>query len=512
MPSKVDYFCSDSIREDLKGKTVRGGVVSGVGQVIRIAIGLAAVPVLTRLLDPTAFGLLAMVAFFTNFAAMFVDAGMSMATVQREQISHRQVTNLFWISSGLGLAIAALAAAFSPAIAWFYGEPRLTAITCALALSYLLSGLAVQHQALLRRAMQFKELAIANVASMAVAQVAAVGWALRFRGASIDYWALVLIPLVTAAVRVAMLWGYCSWRPGWPAREKGTRSLVTFGANLTGFNFVNYFARNLDNLLIGWWWGGAALGYYDRAYRLMMIPLQQINSPLTGVVVPALSRLAGEPEKYRRAYTWTMERILLIACPMMAYAAVAAPWIAVVYLSEDFAESGPILQWLSVAAIWQTLSASVGWLFVSQGRDREMLRWGCIHSLLVAGSFVAGAPFGAIGVAKAYALVFNVACIPLAFWSVGRTGQVRVRDFLGLMWRVAPAPLAVAVTTVAVRLALPNATPMRLLLVSLLCAALAWAVAVLSTKVGRAAASELATSLRLAQARVRCGAWTGGSR
>ncbi|TWT36714.1 Lipopolysaccharide biosynthesis protein WzxC [Posidoniimonas corsicana] len=512
MPRQVDYFCSDAIRQDLKGKTVRGGVVSGIGQVIRIAIGLAAVPILTRLLDPTAFGLLAMVAFFTNFAAMFVDAGMSMATVQRDQISHRQVTNLFWLSSALGLAIAVVVAALAPGIAWFYGEPRLTAITCALALSYLLSGLAVQHQALLRRAMQFKELAVANVASMAMAQVAAVGWAFRFRDTALDYWALVLIPLVSAAVRLVLLWWYCAWRPGWPAREAGTGGLVTFGANLTGFNFVNYFARNLDNLLIGWWWGGAALGFYDRAYRLMMIPLQQINSPLTGVVVPALSRLAGEPERYRRAYTWTMERILLIACPMMAYIGVAAPWVAVVYLGEDFAASGPILQWLSVAALWQTLSASVGWLFISQGRDREMLRWGCIHSLLVAGSFVAGAPFGAVGVAKAYALVFNLACLPLAFWMIGRSGQVRARDLVNLMWRVAPAPLAVALVTGGVRLALPQAPPVRLLLISLGCAAVAWAIAVLSTEVGRTAARELAASLRQTQAKLRHGIWPGGSR
>ncbi len=259
---QIDYFSSESLRQGLKEKTVRGGKVTAGGQVATLLISLAAVPALARLLEPEDFGLLAMVAVLTNFARMFVDAGLSMATVQQEKITPQQVTNLFWIATALGALISVVVACLAPAVAWFYGEPRLTAITLALSVSFFMSGLAVQHRALLRRGMQFMAITSVGVLAAIAGQVVAIAWAWRHYGQDNDYWALVLIPIVTAGVGLIGTWLTCRWRPGWPRAKAGTRNLVVFGANMTAFSFVNYFARNLDNLLIGWWWGATPLGYY----------------------------------------------------------------------------------------------------------------------------------------------------------------------------------------------------------------------------------------------------------
>ena len=285
-----------------------------------VAIQIVAIPVLTRLLDATDFGLVAMVTVFTGFSAMFVDAGLSMSTIQREEITHQQVSNLFWLAVGLGLAISLMIVAAAPAIAWFYSEPRLIPISLALATTPFLAGLAIQHQALLRRSMKLRQLGLIHVLGTLLSYILAVTIAWIYR----SYWALVVLTISVAALRTLGTWIACQWRPSLPRRGAGVRSMVGFGANLTGFSFVNYFARSGDNMLIGWWWGPELLGFYERAYKLMMAPLQQINAPLSALMIPALSRLVGQPEKYREAYFQAIAILQIVSCPIMAFVAVMA--------------------------------------------------------------------------------------------------------------------------------------------------------------------------------------------
>src|SRR5690606_2045854 len=216
--------------------------------------------------------------------------GMSMATVQREDITHQQVSNLFWLSTGLGLVIALVLAAISPLVAMFYDEPRLVAIMLALAAGPLFGGLRIQHMALLRRALQQKRMVVVGIVSTILSYATAITIAAVYH----SYWALVVLPISNALFGTLAAWMVCRWWPSLPKRGAGVRSMVGFGANVTGFNFINYFARSGDNLLIGWWWGAQPLGFYELAYRLMMAPLRQLSSPLQQVMIPVLSRLQGD--------------------------------------------------------------------------------------------------------------------------------------------------------------------------------------------------------------------------
>lgn len=391
-----------------------------------VAIQFIAIPILTRLLDPTDFGLVAMVTVFTGIAAMFVDAGLSMSTIQREEITHQQVSNLFWLAAGLGLTISLMIVAAAPAIAWFYSEPRLIPISLALATTPLLAGLTIQHQALLRRAMRLQEIGLIQVLGTLISYLIAVmiAWAYR------SYWALVVLAISIAGLRALGTWIACHWWPSLPRRGAGVRSMVGFGANLTGFSFVNYFARSGDNMLIGWWWGAAPLGFYERAYRLMMAPLHQINAPLSGLMIPALSRLVGQPKKYRDAYFQAIAILQLVSCPIMAFVAVMAPQIVDVVFGSGFEEAGPILRWLAIAGAVQTVGHSLGWLYISQGRGRDMMVWGIIASSLVILSFLIGLPWGPVGVARAYAILIWLLIVPLCYYGAGRRGPVTTLDLL----------------------------------------------------------------------------------
>lgn len=413
MKRKVDYFCSESLRQNLKAKTVRGGLMTGSAQVVRLLIGMASIPILARLLDPADFGLVAMVTVFTGLAAMFVDSGLSMATVQRQELTHQQVSNLLWIASSLGLLVALVVVLVSPLVSWFYGEPRLTAIMCALASSCVFSGLTLQHQALMRRAMQFSRLATASVISPIVGQTVAITWAWHYEGQPQDYWALVLLPIATSATNMVAVWTLCSWRPGLPRRRVGTRELTVFGANLTGFSFVNYLARNTDNLLIGYTWGSVALGYYDRAYKLFLYPVQMINGPLSSVMVPALSRMISTPDKLHTTYARVVTVLMSVLSPLIVMTFITADWWIECILGARWMPCVPIFRWLLIAGSIQPFTNSAGWIFIAQNKTREMFHAGAILASITIASFLVGIAWGPTAVAAAYGLSAIFIRLPL---------------------------------------------------------------------------------------------------
>ena len=290
-PSSQSVFDTKHLMTDLKARAVRGGIATMLGQGDQFIIQIASTIIMARLLVPADFGLIAMVTAITGFAILFKDLGLSMATVQRSKITHEQVSTLFWINVTVSTVITLVIFGLAPAIAWFYGEPRLTLITMVLSLVFVLGGLTVQHQALMQREMRFKALAIIRVISILAGLIAAIAFALI----GISYWALVIMQITTAMFNTAGVWLLCHWRPSHPFRRVDVKDLLVFGANLTGFDIVNYFARNLDNILLGRFWGANVLGLYSKAYSIMMLPINQIRAPLNAVAIPTLSRLQNDP-------------------------------------------------------------------------------------------------------------------------------------------------------------------------------------------------------------------------
>ena len=432
------YFRTDHLRTNLGGRAARGGAIAILSQGLKFVITIGATSIMARLLTPADYGLVGMVAFFTVFVSMYKDLGLSAATIQKSEINSEQISTLFWVNVGLSVGITLFTAAIAPLIAWFYGEPQLTWITIVTAAGFIISGLAVQHEALLRRQMRYFALAMISLTSMAMGYV--VGIILALKG--FRYWALVASQLAVAATSTLLIFTFCRWMPGLPKRNTGARSMIKFGGNLTGFTTINYFSRNLDNLLIGRFWGAQQLGLYTRAYQLMALPIDQINEPISSVAVPSLSRLTDSPESYRKAYLRMLEKIALLTMPGVVLMIVTSDWIIHIVLGAQWAGATQIFVLLGVTALFQPIANTTGWLLISQGRTNHMLQWGFISGPLIMGSILAGLPWGAVGVAASYA--FTRVCIvdPLLYWFVGRKGPVRTMDFYRTI-----APFAVASLT-----------------------------------------------------------------
>ncbi len=420
-----EYFMTDHLRADLGARTARAGAVTVVSHTLRFVITIAATGVMARLLRPSDYGLIGMVAFFTYFVAMFKDLGLSVATIQKSEITRDQVSTLFWLNVVVSVAITVVMIALSPFVSWFYGDQRLLSITVVTALGFVLGGLTVQHEALLRRQMRFFSLVSISLTSTVVGYI--VGIYLAWRGFS--YWSLVFSQLALLLTNTIGVWLACRWRPGLPKRNSGVRSMIAFGRNFTGFSIINYFSRNLDNLLLGKIWGANELGLYNRAYQLMTLPIDQVNEPITSVAIPALSRIKDEEQRYRRAYLRMLEKIAMFTMPAIAFMMATSDWIVQLILGPQWSATSRIFLLLGITGLFQPIANTTGWLFLTQGRSRHMFQWGLISGPLTVGSILLGLPWGAVGVATSYAITRVLLTDPLLFWFVGRTGPVRTIDF-----------------------------------------------------------------------------------
>jgi PST family polysaccharide transporter len=205
------------------------------------------------------------------------------------------------------------------------------------------------------------------------------------------------------------------------------------------YNLSIYVARNLDKVLIGWRAGPSQLGLYDRAYKLLLLPLQHLNNPIARVMIPVLSRLADDPARYRGVYIRTTQQILLVALPGVVFTIATAPILIPTLLGREWVGAVPIFAWLSITGLHLPMSGTMAWLFLSQRRTREYAIWGLFNAATCAAAFLAGLHWGAYGVAVAYGLSDVLLRMPVLWWYVGRKGPVRTSD----LYRLA-APYAAA--------------------------------------------------------------------
>ena len=411
-----------------RGETAKNVLFMGAAQAWRVGAGFAFTVITARLLAPSDFGLIAMVATVTAFATMIQDLGTTQAVIQRDTISPGQLNSLFWISTCLGFLLAALLAISAPAISRFFHEPRLEALTIAFAAPIAAGGVQAIPFALLNRHMRFAELALIDAIAMAASL--AVGIALAWQFAS--YWALYAAACASAFVTLIGCWNRSGFRPGKPEFDGETRAMIAFGSGVSGFNLANYLSRNADKLLIGKFFGGDALGFYDRAYRLLLFPLSQIHAPIGRVMIPMLSRSLSDPKRYKRAYMECVSILLLATQPAILFATLYAEDVFRILLGDRWLASAPIFAWLGLAGLHQVMTSTIGWLYISQGRGGGFFRIGVFGAVTTVAAFVAGLPWGPIGVAAAYTISDYLVRLPVIWAAAGRVGPVGTRDLYSM--------------------------------------------------------------------------------
>lgn len=403
----------------------RGGGVTLLGQAIRIGVQFAALVILSRLLSPADFGLIAMVTVFVALGELIRDFGTTIIGMQRQQLTAQAATNLFWMSTLLGLGAGTLLAAATPLVVAFYDEPRLESIVPALAIAVALNGMSAQFQVQLARSRRYSRLAVADTIAPTLGFVVAIALALAGAG----FLALVWQSLTTAAVALALRALWAGWWPGWPKRDHENGGLMRDSALFGSAQLLTYVSQNVDNAVIGARWDAADLGGYSRAYQLLTAPLNSMMGPLTQVVVPTVNRARAEGQE-----AWT---VLLKVQFALGYALIwlyavtagVASWFVPLTLGAQWYESVPIFQILAIGGCFWALSRVSYWGFVVNNLGHSLLSYNLITKSFST-LLIIGAAFVSID-AVAWAVTIGLAISwPFNLWWLARRGAQPFLPFL----------------------------------------------------------------------------------
>lgn len=416
MPKK-NFFDTSHLNGKLAQKTVQGGMAIGIVRVVNFMVSLGSTAVLARLLRPEDFGLVALVWSILGFVMVFREAGLSLATVQKKEVTHGQVSNLFWVNLAVGIAIALIVVVTSPLFGIIYNDPRLTPVAAALSIPAIFSGLTIQHQALARRHMKFWLVQSAQLGGTILGVATAIMMA--FYG--VEYWALVWQRIVTSVFTCMILWIAVPWLPGLPRRGTGVRNMLNFGGNIAGSRFLKIIPKQLDNILIGSFIGAASLGFYSKAKRLFMMPLQQVNYPANSVTFPALSRLQNDPENFRKYFYQGIKLLVSMSMPIIVCLAIVADDLVPFFLGKGWGEVVVLFRALAPACIVQSLDVTQGWATVPLGQAKKRFNCSLIDTIITIMSFVIGINWGAFGVALAFSVSSVLKFVPLNIYALNKS-------------------------------------------------------------------------------------------
>jgi PST family polysaccharide transporter len=409
-----------------------------------LAIQVVSTVILARLLMPADFGVVAMVTTFSLLLMSFGSNGFNEVVIQCDEISRFQASNLFWITSAVGLILTIGFAAAGSLLALFYRNPLVARVALGTSVAIFIAAASVIHVALLKRAMRFGAVSANDLVGRAVYTGVAILLALRGWG----YWALVAAIVVQNLSTTVVAWWLCRWIPSLPRRGVGTRAMLSFAANVYGRFSANYFARNFDNLLVGWQFNATALGFYKKAYDLFALSASQLTGPLHNVALAALSRLNQDPARLRRYLANSLGIVAFVGMAVGADLTLVGKDVVRLVLGPKWSESGRIFELFGPGIGVMLLYSTIGWIHLSIGKPGRWLRWTLVESAITALLFVLALPWGPAGIAVAWSVSFWILLIP-AFWYAGRPIGFGVSSLIAAVWRFAAASLLAGLATAA---------------------------------------------------------------
>ena len=380
----------------------------------RVAIQLAGLVILARLLPATDYGLMAMATVVTNFALLLRDLGTAAAIIQKTELREETKATVFWLNVMMGLLLSLALFVSAPLIAHYFADAELVPVLSMLCIALPLASSGAVHQALLERQSAFRGLTCIEIGSSLAGLLAAIVAALSGAGV----YSFVIQSILTAGLSSILLWIVSGWRPWTLPSWRELHGLIGFSGNLTLFNFINYFSRNADGMIIGRYLGAAALGSYSLAYKLMWFPVQNVTLAASRALYPALSRQQNAPEVMARLYLRTVSLIALVTAPLMVgLLVVREPFVRVVF-GPGWPMVPEILAWLAPTGFIQSIVSSTGTVFMARGRTHVMAGLGTFNAIVTITAFALGAKFGVVGVAAFYFAANVLHAIPCLFFAM----------------------------------------------------------------------------------------------
>ncbi len=455
MSEPKDRKPSLSFDEDvgtLKRKTGQGAAVIMATQVINSLLHFAWTITMARILAPSDFGLVAMALPAYALATLISGMGIGQAVIQRKDLTHAELSNLYWCYLGVVFVTGLLTIASAPLISGFYDVAEVADLVVAYGLLLILSGTGGLHQLVLLRRLRFIHRGAISVCALVVGITAGLIYAQFWP----SFWALFVMEAASTITGVILSWIFSGWVPGWYDRSVRVGGMLRFGINIAVARLMNFVTDNADTILIAKTWGQTALGFYDRAFKLVLAPTGRTTGAIASVAQTILSRLVHDPDRYRQSFLALNRLAILIVSPGILCAVLMADHLVPLLLGDGWGPVIPIFQAFGVLAVIRTMVVMFNWLFIAEGRGREFRQWGILRAVFVVTAMVIGVQWGPAGLAAAYAGVVVLVLTPIHMVWVTRGSAINLSDLIMTILIFAPGFVcsSVALFTMSQMLAL----------------------------------------------------------
>jgi len=403
----------------------KGVLISAIGKYSNYIIQLGVTAILSRILTPDEFGIVAIVNVFLVFFNLLVDIGIGPAIIQNKQLTKQQTDSLFTFTIVLSLAVSSIFALLAKPISAFYGNPALIPVTVAMSFVIFSTGLTIVPQAILLKQKRFLDVNLTLIFSNLISGTAAVLLALN----GFSYYSLIILSFLRNFVSFLLYVIKSGARPANLDRQP-IREISGFSRNQFLFNFINYFSRNLDNLLIGKFLSAQALAYYDKAYQLSLYPNQIFTSVITPVIQPILSEYEQKKQVIKDTYLMISKILLLIGLPLTVFLFFSAREIIFILFGPQWENSILAFRLLALSVWIQMIQSSTGAIFQSANRTDLLLLSGVLSTILNVAGIVAGIWLGRIEyVAGALVISFFINFIQCNYLLMVHVFHSRQREY-----------------------------------------------------------------------------------
>ncbi|ADQ79115.1 polysaccharide biosynthesis protein [Paludibacter propionicigenes WB4] len=378
-----------------------GIIYTAIAKYSNVFLSISIGAILARILSPAEFGIVAIVTVFVSFFNLLSDFGIGPAVVQNQDLSENDINSIFSFSVILGILFAGLFFFAASIISNFYNEPKLVNISRLLSLAILFYSFQVVPYALCEKKLQFKKIGIISV----VVQLFSGSLAIVLAHKGFSYYAIVFKSIFDGFVTFIIYYFLSPVKIVLKININSIRKILRFSLFQFMFNFINYFSRNADNLLIGKYFSSTALGYYDKSYRLMTMPVANLTHVITPVLMPILSKYQNDKETVYNTYLKVVRILATIGFPLSVFLYFSASEIINIMYGSQWNQSIPVFKLLALTVGIQMVLSTTGSIFQVINRTDLLFYSGFLSAIFMVSGIVYGVFFGKNLEAVGYGLI-----------------------------------------------------------------------------------------------------------
>lgn len=403
------------------------GLIWSLGNTFSVQlINLLIQILLARVLEPEAFGVIALLQVFLTVGLYLTDGGMSSSLIRMKNPTHKDFSTVFITNILFGALIYLAVFFLAPVIASFYEKSEYSSIIRIYALSFVIGSFSATPKASIIKRMQFKKLAIIQLPSILISGLLGVYLALCGFGV----YSLVYMTISNAFFNMIFYWRVSEWRPSLFFEKDLFWFHFNFGFKISITNVFNGVFDNIYNVLVGKIYGVTALGYYNRAEQYQLLPGRVLSAALEKVTYPMFSELQDDSKGLLRSYKTIMFSVLFWLSPVMIILSIIAEPIFLFLLTEKWLPLVPLFQILLIAGVFNPLQRFNLNILRTKGKPGLLLRLNVFKKILLLLIVLATYKYGLETMVWGQSISFVISFLVIEYY-VGKNLLYSFQDFIG---------------------------------------------------------------------------------